>query len=145
MEDPMPKAAKKYYAVRVGREGPRIYDSWAECNANVSRWPGAVHKSFRSHTAAEEWLALTGPTSSMESISSSGPSVSWTFKPRVARSNQEKAERQPPTLEGRDQTPIETHTPGPSSESIILSEEQKNVLRRVERGENVFFTGSAGA
>lgn len=82
----------------------------------------------------------------MESISSSGPSVSWTFKPRVARSNQEEAERQPlATLEGRDQTPIETHTPGPSSESIILSEEQKNVLRSVERGENVFFTGSAGA
>ncbi|KAG1874230.1 PIF1-like helicase-domain-containing protein [Suillus tomentosus] len=118
----MPKAAKKYYAVRVGREGPRIYDSWAEVS----------------------FFLVILPASSMESISSSGPSVSWTFKPRVARSNQEKAERQPPTLEGRDQTPIETHTPGPSSESITLSEEQKNVLRRVERGENVFFTGSAG-
>lgn len=30
MKDSMPKAAKKYYAVRVGRKGPRIYDSWAE-------------------------------------------------------------------------------------------------------------------
>jgi hypothetical protein len=26
----MPNAAKKIYAVRVGREGPQIYDSWAE-------------------------------------------------------------------------------------------------------------------
>ncbi|KAG1844121.1 hypothetical protein C8R48DRAFT_618291, partial [Suillus tomentosus] len=56
----------------VGREGPRIYDSWAEVSfllgsvetlrQQVSRWPGAVHKSFRSHTEAEEWLALTGPS-----------------------------------------------------------------------------------
>lgn len=30
--DSMPNAAKKIYAVRVGREGPQIYDSWAEVN-----------------------------------------------------------------------------------------------------------------
>jgi hypothetical protein len=77
-------------------------------------------------------------------MSSSGSSVPSTFEPRVARSNQTKVERQPPTLEGRDRTPVETSAPGPSSESVVLSEEQKNVLRRVERGENVFFTGSAG-
>ncbi|KAG2142551.1 hypothetical protein BD769DRAFT_1081630 [Suillus cothurnatus] len=112
----MPKASKKYYAVRVGREGPRIYDSWPECNANVSRWPGAVHKSFRSRLEAEKWLALSGPillpVSSMESMSSSGSSVPSTFEPRVARSNQTKVERQPPTLEGRDRTPVETSAPG---------------------------------
>lgn len=141
----MPNAAKKIYAVRVGREGPQIYDSWAECNANVSRWPNAIHKSFRSRLEAEEWLALTGPTSSMEPMSSSGPSVPSTFKPSLARSNQAlQAGGQAPTPGGRDRTPIETSTPGPLPESIVLSEEQKNVLQRVERGENVFFTGSAG-
>ncbi|KAG1757962.1 PIF1-like helicase-domain-containing protein [Suillus lakei] len=144
----MPKTAKKYYAVRVGREGPRIYSSWAECNANVSRWPGAIHKSFRSHLEAEEWLALPRPillpSSSMEPMSSSESSVSSAFERRVARPKQAKAEKQPPTSEGRDRTPIEILEPGPSSDSIVLSDEQKNVIRRVERGENVFFTGSAG-
>ncbi|KAG2070723.1 hypothetical protein BDR04DRAFT_967682, partial [Suillus decipiens] len=105
----MPKTPKKYYAVRIGREGPQIYDSWAEvsfllssCNANVSM--------------------------------------------KMARSNQAKAERQLPTSKERERTPspVEISVPGPSSESIILSEEQKTVLRKVERGENVFFTGSAG-
>ncbi|KAG1825552.1 PIF1-like helicase-domain-containing protein [Suillus subaureus] len=104
----MPKVAKKYYAVRIGREGPRIYDSW----------PGV---SFFLKFSQNEPPFLM-----------------------LARSNQAKAERQPPILEGRDQTPIETSTPGPSSEGIVLSAEQKDVLRRVGRGENVFFTGSAG-
>ncbi|KAG1889337.1 PIF1-like helicase-domain-containing protein [Suillus subluteus] len=103
----MPKTAKKYYAVRAGREGPQIYDSWPEV-------------SFFSSVRSKRVPFLS-----------------------VSISVQRK-QRQPPTVEGRDQTPIETSTPGPSSESIVLSEEQKNVLRRVERGENVFFTGSAG-
>ncbi|KAG2345306.1 hypothetical protein BDR05DRAFT_880717 [Suillus weaverae] len=118
----MPKAAKKYYAVRVGREGRQIYNSWAEVS----------------------FLSILLPASSMEPMSSSGLSVPSTFEPRMARSNQAKAEKQLPTFEGCDRAPIETSAPGPSSESMILSEEQKNVLRRVERGENVFFTGSAG-
>lgn len=122
----MPNAAKKIYAVRVGREGPQIYDSWAECNANVSRWPNAIHKSFRSRLEAEEWLALTGPTSSMEPMSSSGPSVPSTFRPGLAGSGQAlQAGGQAPTPGGRDRTPIETSTPGPLPESIVLSEEQK--------------------
>jgi hypothetical protein len=91
-------------------------------------------------------LLSLSSASSMEPMSSSGSSVPSTFEPSLARSNQAlQAGGQPPTPEGRDRTPIETSTPGPLPESIDLSEEQKNVLRRVERGENVFFTGSAGA
>ncbi|KZP32388.1 hypothetical protein FIBSPDRAFT_707487, partial [Athelia psychrophila] len=54
----MPKAAKsKFYAVRQGRGGPQIYNSWNDVSrALVSRWPGAIHKSFSSREAAEAWL-----------------------------------------------------------------------------------------
>ncbi|KAG0699712.1 PIF1-like helicase-domain-containing protein [Suillus ampliporus] len=133
----MPKAAKKYYAVRVGREGPKIYDSWVECNANVSRWPSAIHKSFRSRVEAEQWLALPRatpiPSPSMESSLDLGSGVA---KPKHAKTAAS-------TSQGNDWSPVETPAPGPP-DSIILSEEQKGVLGRVERGENVFFTGSAG-
>ncbi|KAG1749644.1 PIF1-like helicase-domain-containing protein [Suillus paluster] len=144
----MPKAAKKYYAVRIGREGPKIYDSWAECNANVSRWPGAVHKSFRSRVEAEQWLALPRttpvPSSSTEPASSGVSSVPLGFGSGVARSKYAKTAKQPPTSQGYDWSPIDTPAPEPPSDSIVLSEEQKCVLRRIEQGENVFFTGSAG-
>jgi len=63
-------------------------------------------------------------------MSSSGPSASSGFELGAS------------TSQGKDLTPIET--PAPPSESIALSDEQKNVLQRVELGENVFFTGSAG-
>ncbi|KAF8557357.1 hypothetical protein OG21DRAFT_305996 [Imleria badia] len=54
----MPKAPrKKYYAVRVGREGPQIYNTWEECSANVSRWPGAIFKSFTCRVDAEQWVS----------------------------------------------------------------------------------------
>jgi len=43
-----------------------------------------------------------------------------------------------PTPQENDRTPSGAPT------DIILSDEQKDVLRRVENGENVFFTGSAG-
>lgn len=48
-------AAKKFYAVRVGRE-PGIYESWDECKKQVSGFKGAVHASFSSRDAAEEFL-----------------------------------------------------------------------------------------
>jgi hypothetical protein len=38
LSDIMPKASKKkYYAVRSGREGPKIYDSWEEVSANTRK------------------------------------------------------------------------------------------------------------
>ncbi|OJA18310.1 hypothetical protein AZE42_09348 [Rhizopogon vesiculosus] len=158
----MPKAARnKYYAVRIGREGPKIYDTWAECDANVSRWPGAVHKSFRSRAEAEQWLALpraseylsttitaiTTPLSPeapipSSSMSSSASSVSSRIEQGVARSQHTKTLKQQPTSPGMDWIP--TETPAPPSADITFSDEQKGVLRMVERGENIFFTGSAG-
>ncbi|KAJ2919332.1 hypothetical protein MD484_g1111, partial [Candolleomyces efflorescens] len=76
----MPKAKPaKFYAVLIGRNGPQIYTNWEEasppfalqysylqvyvsqCKNKVSRFPGAVHKSFRSRKDAEDWLARSGP------------------------------------------------------------------------------------
>jgi hypothetical protein len=73
----------------------------------------------------------------------SSPSVSSGIEPGVARYQQAKPVKQLPTSQGKDWTA--TKTPTPPSVNIVLSDEQKDVLRRVERGENVFFTGSAGA
>ena len=74
----MPKAGrKKYYAVRRGREGPKIYETWDEvsvnsfvekladfqatqCKLNISRYPGAIHKSFTARDKAEEWIMASG-------------------------------------------------------------------------------------
>lgn len=44
---------KKYYAVHVGRN-PGVYETWAECQAQTSGYPGAKFKSFSSRSFAEE-------------------------------------------------------------------------------------------
>lgn len=48
--------AKKYYAVRKGRV-PGIYDSWDECSAQVSGFPDAEFKGFKTRAEAEVWFA----------------------------------------------------------------------------------------
>ncbi|KAG7450177.1 uncharacterized protein BT62DRAFT_495462 [Guyanagaster necrorhizus] len=50
-------AKTKFWAVRVGREGPKIYTSWDECEKNVSRYPKAKQKGFATRTLAEEYIA----------------------------------------------------------------------------------------
>ena len=49
----MPK--QKYYAVRRGRT-PGIYLSWAECQRQVTGFPGADFKSFPTEDEAERYL-----------------------------------------------------------------------------------------
>lgn len=46
----------KFYAVRVGHT-PGIYETWDDCKAQVSGFPGAKFKSFSSLEAAEVWYA----------------------------------------------------------------------------------------
>ena len=50
-------AAKKYYAVRTGKQ-PGIYTTWEECSKNVLGFPGAVYKSFKTMEEAEAFMAL---------------------------------------------------------------------------------------
>lgn len=45
--------AKKFYAVRVGRDGPGVYETWDECRRQVHGVAGAVYKSFPAREEAE--------------------------------------------------------------------------------------------
>ncbi|MBT8191410.1 MAG: ribonuclease H family protein [Bacteroidia bacterium] len=49
----MAKSKIKYYVVWVG-QNPGIYESWKECQAQISGFPNAKYKSFSSKSAAEE-------------------------------------------------------------------------------------------
>jgi len=72
------RSKKKFFAVRIGRR-PGIYNTWflprklaggrqialtlnrrAETQAQVERYPRAVHKSFPTRTEAEAWLGAGG-------------------------------------------------------------------------------------
>lgn len=47
--------SKFYYAVRVG-ENPGIYETWAECEAEVKGYKGAKYKKFKSKEEAKLFL-----------------------------------------------------------------------------------------
>ena len=49
--------AKKYYAVRVGKE-PGIYLTWDDCKAMTNGYPGAIFKSFTSYEEAEAFIGI---------------------------------------------------------------------------------------
>ncbi|KAJ3801151.1 hypothetical protein GGU11DRAFT_276760 [Lentinula aff. detonsa] len=153
----MPKASRKsYYAVCVGREGPKIYNSWEECKQNTSRYPGAKHRGFLTYQDAQDWLAsavsLTSNSSRKSSASSDSEVEIVSTRPmpqNTARSSVPAREQMPPTpisddsdIEIIDAPPLGENDSAPTE--IILSPEQKQVLKKVQRGENVFFTGSAG-
>lgn len=57
-----------FYAVKVGRN-KGIYSSWSECNKNVSGYPGAQYKKFRSFRDAKSFvdgndITMSSPSSS---------------------------------------------------------------------------------
>jgi Caulimovirus viroplasmin len=51
----MPK--QKFYAVAVGRDGPRIYSTWNEARSATQAFAGQLHKSFSTRSDAESWLS----------------------------------------------------------------------------------------
>ncbi|OBZ79224.1 ATP-dependent DNA helicase PIF1 [Grifola frondosa] len=136
----MPKAKKvKYYAVRRGREGVKIYTTWDEAKANTSRCGGAVFKSFNTLAEAQQWLDMAPDPMS------SPPSGNWTpalLSPGASIVPQHHSDPATPSLAS-----IPTSTPEitvPSPPPVTLSPEQQAVLDKVKRRESVFFTGSAG-
>ncbi|MBT8221129.1 MAG: ribonuclease H family protein [Bacteroidia bacterium] len=48
----MAKRKKKYYVVWIGVK-PGIYESWDECRAQITAFPGAKYKSFKTKQEAE--------------------------------------------------------------------------------------------
>ena len=59
--------SKKYYAVKIGKV-PGIYDSWEECQANVSGISGAIFKSFRSLEEAETFINESDKKSDLDNL-----------------------------------------------------------------------------
>ena len=47
--------AKKIYAVKNGRK-TGLFETWAECEASVKAYPGALYKGFTTKEAALEYL-----------------------------------------------------------------------------------------
>ena len=58
--------AKKYYAVKNGKSGDNIYQSWAECEAQVKGAPGVVFKGFATRAEAEAFLRRAGESPAEE-------------------------------------------------------------------------------
>jgi ribonuclease HI len=48
---------QKFYAVAVGRDGPRIYSTWNEARSATQAFAGQLHKSFSTRSDAESWLS----------------------------------------------------------------------------------------
>jgi ribonuclease HI len=49
----------KYYAVRYGKEGPKVYNTWKQCEDAVKGYKGAKFKSFASWQDAINYAAST--------------------------------------------------------------------------------------
>ena len=47
--------AKKFYAVKVGKK-PGIYETWAECQSQISGFSGAIYRGFATQEEAMVFL-----------------------------------------------------------------------------------------
>jgi hypothetical protein len=124
----------------------------------VSRYPGAIHKSFVSRKQAEDWLGVhlqgNSKTSwrfreilcNLEGQPSPSTGRSTAPSKKVSAHNTSTTKASPSSHPSHVRDPVVTTSlnvrPPPSE--IVLSPEQKIVLERVIQKRNVFFTGSAG-
>lgn len=120
----MAKRGPKYrfYAVKNGREGPRVYTTWDECAKNTQRISNAVFKGFNCIEDAEEFIAImiaNGVQPPPAPLLTHVPPATEADIPALAIPRIEPA-------------------------AVKLSQDQKRVLTRVKKGQSVFFTGSAG-
>ena len=51
------KQQNKFYAVKKGKK-PGIYKSWNDCKNQVNKFPGAIHKSFKTLYEAIEFMGI---------------------------------------------------------------------------------------
>ncbi|KAL4268423.1 ATP-dependent DNA helicase PIF1 [Pleurotus pulmonarius] len=143
----MPKV--KFYAVKVGREGPKIYESWNDCKTNTAGFPGSTHKSFASRREAEDWLKIPVPYAQAAPKTLSGthrfhPITAGrrhlgSMPPKATPSTSSAPHEGDGFENGADFIPLEPQTP-----NVKLSPEQAAVLNTVKNGKSIFFTGSAG-
>lgn len=126
---------KKYYAVIKGRFGSDVYDSWDQCEAAVSGFSGARHRSFKTPENAWNWICASAEMNqaaadaSMQAAVASDLSESASDDDKLA--DGEEDVQQPP--------PNDTRT-----NPVELSSQQLQVVEMCDNGESVFVTGSAG-
>lgn len=58
--------AKKYYAVKNGRDGDGIYETWDDCKTQVHGVKGVIYKGFPSRAEAEGFLQKAAASTSQE-------------------------------------------------------------------------------
>lgn len=80
--------AKKYYAVQKGRK-PGIYETWADCEAQVKGFSGAVYKSFPSLNEAQAFMG--DAVSAGNSVTSANNVATLTKSARTAGNSQNRA------------------------------------------------------
>lgn len=57
---------KKYYAVKNGKDGDGIYETWEDCKAHVHGVKSVVYKGFPTKAEAEDFLARAGASATEE-------------------------------------------------------------------------------
>lgn len=76
----------KYYAVAKGRK-VGIYNTWADCEAQVKGSCGALFKKFNTYKEAEDFIANSGKKSTTENKTTSSVSTKQDFWPDDVESN----------------------------------------------------------
>lgn len=67
---------KKFYAVKNGKDGDGIYDSWDICKAQVHGVKSVVYKGFPTREEAEDFLRKAAASTSEEDLTEENPEKS---------------------------------------------------------------------
>ena len=119
----------------------------------MSRFSGAVHRSFKSEKEAADWLARRSPIRSwhITAFKLKGMADSIPLNP-IPDNQKEKdvdclahsADTSTPNQPKENIAENDDFTPLVPPSEVSLSPEQNSVLNLVKAGRSVFFTGSAG-
>ena len=86
----MAKKGSKYYVVWIGKS-PGIYETWKECQVQISGYPSAKYKSFPTKEAATEAFRSSydqyysfGPKKEINQNNSTEPPTRMTINPKAS-------------------------------------------------------------
>lgn len=158
---PIKAKKKKFYAVAIG-EDPGIYETWADVERRVKGWSGAKHKSFDTYEDALAWYnrqsdgrygilpngeLKAGTRMAHQAVVSLETGPTGQPSTNMYLNNAFLDAVNPytvplPTL--RQPEPETTATEPAADPEPVLTSEQQKVVDLILKGNNVFYTGSAG-
>ncbi|KAH8997509.1 PIF1-like helicase-domain-containing protein [Lactarius akahatsu] len=119
----MARTKKSYYAVKKGRDGPKVYDSWEECRMTVTRYSRAEFRKFRSLADAEAWI--------LPALMSLRPPADQSAQESTQPISAEVGPLNVATSCGEDTTGADTTGDAATIRpAVVLTEEQINVLEK---------------